>query len=400
MSLNIDAFKLSIVCRPSPARPSRVKTHIFGVPRVPCHPRRSSKRAVARRSRVAATPQAPSPEIYSGVADDTWVKNKEEYMQMYRMSVEDPTTFWRDLAVKDFYWEVSPNEDHVTWNFDLDVGPIQSQWFVGGKTNVCYNALDRHVQSGHGDQIAFLFEGNDPGRESSMTYAEVLARVSQVANWLRSQGVEKGDAVAIYMPMVCELPIAMLACARIGAVHSVVFGGFSAEALASRLEDCEAKVLITASGVKRGSKGIDLKAIVDAGCEISSSRGHEVKKVLVYGNDDFAPLSQMHVVAGRDVLWQDVVASQSTECAVQWMEAEDPLFLLYTSGSTGKPKGVLHTTAGYMVAAATTTKYTFAMQPGDVFWCTADCGWITGHSYCESLTILSIRSNSILFRPM
>lgn len=341
-------------------------------------------RGVSRGSVLHAAVKAPPPETYSDIADSAWIKNKEEYMEMYEKSIRDPAKFWKELAVENFYWEKEPDDNHVQWNFDINNGPISSAWFLGGRTNICYNALDRHVAAGYGDELAFIFEGNDRGRDGSMTFAQVLEEVCRVANWLKSHGVRKGDSVAIYMPMICELPIAMLACARIGAVHSVVFGGFSAEALASRLEDCNAAVLITASGVRRGPKLIDLKSISDAGCKIAADRGHHVGKVLTFGNEDYGSFEDIHLVAGRDVIWQDVIPSQSTECPVEWMDAEDPLFLLYTSGSTGKPKGVLHTTAGYMVAAATTTKYTFAMQPGDVFWCTADCGWITGHSYCES----------------
>ena len=316
---------------------------------------------------------------YEETAKDAWVKDLQEYQAMYKRSIDDPNGFWRDVAVEHFFWETEPDLEHVSFNFDVRKGPIFSNWFKGGRTNLCYNALDRHVKDGNGDRACFIFEGNDVGRTYTMTYSEVLNQVSQVANWLRSVGVGKGDTVALYMPMICELPIAMLACARIGAIHSVVFGGFSAEALASRVVDCKAKVLVTATGVMRGKKSINLSAIARNGLDIAEKEGHVVPHVLMYHNMD-PPLAEL--VPSEDCLvWQDVIPSQSTECPVEWMDAEDPLFLLYTSGSTGKPKGVLHTTAGFMVYSGTTSRITFAMQPGDVFWCTADCGWITGHSY-------------------
>ena len=297
---------------------------------------------------------------------------------MYARSVQQPAEFWREIALENFHWETPPAEDHFSYNFDMNKGPIHSTWFQGGRTNICYNALDRHVLAGHGDQICFLFEGNDPANHGEMTYKQVLDETCRVANWLLSQGVKKGDAVAIYMPMVSELPIAMLACARIGAVHSVVFGGFSAEALADRIQDCESRVIITASGVMRATKKIDLKSIADAACKTCASRGFQVESALVYHNHDAGSRDSMVLVSGRDVVWQDVIPTQSSDAAVQWVDAEHPLFLLYTSGSTGKPKGVVHSTGGFMVYTATTAKYSFAMQAGDRFWCTADCGWITG----------------------
>ena len=335
-------------------------------------------------SNTTTTTMLQSPPVhfdkdgYERVSQSALVKNMEEYRAMYDKSVTDPNGFWRDIALENFYWETLPDEKHMSFNFDVRKGPIYSSWFAGGRTNICYNALDRHVQEGHGDRTCLIFEGNDVGRTYSMTYAQVLDEVSRVANWLRSVGVGKGDTVALYMPMVCELPIAMLACARIGAIHSVVFGGFSADALASRMVDCKAKVLVTSTAVMRGKKAINLSSIARHGLEIAAKEGHAVPHVLMHHNKD--PSLDISPKEG-DVVWQDVIPQQSAQCEVEWMDAEDPLFLLYTSGSTGKPKGVLHTTAGYMVYAATTSKYSFAMQPGDVFWCTADCGWITGHSY-------------------
>eukprot|EP00879_Flechtneria_rotunda_P010550 GHRR01011030.1.p1 GENE.GHRR01011030.1~~GHRR01011030.1.p1 ORF type:complete len:632 (+),score=174.59 GHRR01011030.1:389-2284(+) len=299
---------------------------------------------------------------------------------MYRRSMEDPNGFWSDIA-QEYHWEKQWDEEHISYNFDVRNGPIHVEWFKGGLTNISYNALDRHVAAGRGDQVCFLWEGNDIGEDKKMTYNEVLEEVCKLANYLRSIGVGKSDAVSIYMPMVCELPIAMLACARIGAVHSVVFGGFSAEALAGRMEDCKAKVLITASGVMRGNKKIELKAIADAAHVMCAQAGHTVPTVVVYENNRAVPRLMASFVEGRDVWYADAVSGQASTCEVEWVDSEHPLFLLYTSGSTGKPKGVLHTTAGYMVYAATTTKYVFNMSPGDVYWCTADCGWITGHTY-------------------
>ena len=309
------------------------------------------------------------------------ITSKEEYEALYKRSIEDPNGFWRDIAIHEYYWQTQPPEEHASWNFDIRNGPIEIKWFSGGQTNISYNCLDRHVADGHGEHVAFLFEGNDVGKGHSMTYKQVLEEVCRVANWLRSVGVQKGDAVAIYMPMVCELPICMLACARIGAVHSVVFGGFSADALADRMIDCQAKVLITASGAKRGNKIIPLKATADHACVMCEERGLLVENRLIYSNDDDTPRSEWTENHKYDSIWQEAIPPQPTTADVEWVDAEHPLFLLYTSGSTGQPKGVLHSTGGYMVYAGTTSRDTFAMATNDVFWCTADCGWITGHSY-------------------
>lgn len=245
----------------------------------------------------------------------------------------------------------------------------------GGETNICYNAVDRHVAAGHGAQTALIFEGNDVNREKQLSYAELQQEVCRLANWMKANGIKKGDCVATYMPMILELPIAMLACARIGAVHSVVFGGFSAEALAGRIQDCKARVLLTCSGVMRGTKCVDLKKIADKAVDLCTKNNHTVDTVLVYENDNAVPAADCPFVEGRDKWWQSEVDVMPDTCEVEWVPAEHPLFLLYTSGSTGNPKGVLHTTAGYMVSAATTAKHVFNLSPGDVYWCTADCGW-------------------------
>eukprot|EP00793_Prasinoderma_coloniale_P003651 PRCOL_00003027-RA len=320
-----------------------------------------------------------------GFAETALVGSKEEYEAMWRESIDDPDAFWGRIA-DEFYWHKKPASvccpDN---NMDVTKGPIDIKWFEGGETNLCYNAVDRHVEAGNGDKVAFFWEGNDVDEDMKFTYAEVQVAVSRLANHLRSVGVKKGDRVVIYLPMICELPIAMLACARIGAVHSVVFGGFSAEALASRIIDSEANVLLTCTGVKRGPKSIGLKSIADAAMEICEKEGKPVGHCLCYDNERAMARADAGFVEGRDAWWQEAVAAQPEESEVEWVDSEHPSFLLYTSGSTGKPKGVLHTTGGYMVYTATTFKYVFdwneQQQKEGVFWCTADCGWITGHSY-------------------
>jgi len=300
-----------------------------------------------------------------------------------------------DIA-NEFHWETKWDEKNaVNYNFDVREGPIFVDFFKGGKTNICYNALDRHVKEGRGDTDALLWEGNDVGNSYKLSYAQVLDEVCKVANYLKSVGVKKGDNVIIYLPMLCELPIAMLACARIGAVHSVVFGGFSAEAVAQRVNASKAKVVLTCSSVKRGAKSIELKSIVDKACDIAGDLGHKVETVLCYDNADAVARADVPMKEGRDTFWQDSVAAMSNQCDAEWMDAEDPLFILYTSGSTGQPKGVVHSTGGYMVYAATTFKYVFDYQPGDVYWCTADCGWITGHTYLAYGPLLNGASNVV-----
>lgn len=322
----------------------------------------------------------PVPESFRARA---LIKSRHQYEEMYKQSIEDPSKFWGEIASQ-FYWKRKwdTSKPICSYNFDVRRGPISIEWFKGGYTNICYNALDKHVNEGRGDNVAMLWEGNQVGHEVRLTYEDVLRKTCQLANYLRKRGVKKGDRVCIYMPMVPELPIAMLACARIGAVHSVVFGGFSAESLAGRILDCQSDVLLSCSAVQRGNKSLNLKAIVDDALRICKQKENfQPGTCLIYDNANAVPRSKVKWVAGRDLWWQDEVKSCSTNADVEWMEAEDPLFLLYTSGSTGKPKGVLHTVGGYMVYTATSFKYVFDYQPGDIFWCTADCGWITGHSY-------------------
>eukprot|EP01060_Flectonema_neradi_P007444 TRINITY_DN15191_c0_g1_i1.p1 TRINITY_DN15191_c0_g1~~TRINITY_DN15191_c0_g1_i1.p1 ORF type:complete len:700 (+),score=183.54 TRINITY_DN15191_c0_g1_i1:148-2100(+) len=301
---------------------------------------------------------------------------------MYKESIEDPDTFWAKFA-ENFHWEKKWDKVRGEWNFKEGDKPISAKWFEGGTTNMCYNCIDKHVKDGKGDRIAYYYEPNDGEKDPrrSVTYAEVLKEVQLMANVLRKLGVKKGDRVAIYLPMILELPISMLACARIGAIHSVVFGGFAPESLSSRLIDSKAAVVITADGVNRGPKPLALKKVVDSAIKLTAEGSdHTVTDVVVVKR-----LGLPELVEWNDKIdhWYDEIKTTvEADCPVEWMEAEDPLFMLYTSGSTGTPKGVLHTTGGYMLGAWATVRYVFDLQEEtDVFWCTADCGWITGHTY-------------------
>ncbi|KAM0068390.1 putative acetate--CoA ligase [Helianthus debilis subsp. tardiflorus] len=313
-------------------------------------------------------------------AQQAHVPDFGKYQEMYTRSIEDPAGFWSEMA-DGFYWKKKWGQQVNSENLDITKGNIKIEWFMGGITNICYNCLDRNIESGNGEKIAIHWEGNDRGVDDSLTYNQLLDRVCQLANYLKENGVKKGDSVIIYLPMLMELPISMLACARIGAVHSVVFAGFSAESLEQRIIDCKPKIVITCNAVKRGTKVINLKDIVDSALSESSQNGVHVGLCLTYANETAMKREDTKWQKERDVWWQDVVPKCSTKCDVEWVDAEDPLFLLYTSGSTGKPKGVLHTTGGYMVYTAATFKYAFDYKPSDIYWCTADCGWITGHSY-------------------
>ncbi len=291
----------------------------------------------------------------------------DQYAKMYARSISDPDGFWLDQAER-LDWVAKPTKGGE-WSYD----PVDIKWFEDGTLNLCHNAVDRHIEAGRGDTTALIFEPDDPSMPArTLTYRELLTETIRMANALKSMGVTKGDRVTLYMPMVPEGVTAMLACARIGAVHSVVFGGFSPEALAGRITDCESRFVITADEGLRGGKPIALKANVDAALEID---GTDVSGVLVVKHTG----ADIVLVEGRDHWFDDVASEAAIAC--EPMAAEDPLFILYTSGSTGKPKGVLHTTGGYGVWVATTFHYTFDYQPGEVFWCTADIGWVTGHSY-------------------
>ena len=277
---------------------------------------------------------------------------------------------------------------HKEWTTILDWQLPFAKWFVGGTLNVSENCLDRHVAAGHGDQVAFFWEG-EPGDERRVTYQELLDETCRVANQLRALGVGKGDRVAIYMGMVPETVAAMLACARIGAPHSVVFGGFTAQSLLDRINDAQARVLITADGAWRRGAVVNLKAIADEALASTPSIEHVL--VLQRTNNDVA------MKDGRDLWWHETVARQSSECAAEVMDSEDLLYILYTSGTTGRPKGIMHTTGGYLTQVAYTHKYVFDLKPDtDVYWCTADVGWVTGHSYIV-YGPLANRATSVLY---
>ncbi|MES2984955.1 MAG: acetate--CoA ligase [Pseudomonadota bacterium] len=288
------------------------------------------------------------------------------YAAMYARSVRDPEGFWGDIA-NAFEW-VAPWSRVKNTSFE---GDVSIRWFEGGKLNITANCIDRHARTTP-QKTAILWEGDTPDEVRHISYGQLLDEVCKTANALKALGVKKGDRVTIYMPMVPEAAFAMLACARIGAVHSVVFAGFSADSLRGRIEDCASDIVITANKSRRGGKTIPLKETVDA-----AINGLPVRHVLVLN----LTADAVAMVPGRDVVWHDLVPNQPDSCVPEVMDAEDPLFILYTSGSTGTPKGLLHTIAGYMIYAATTTKYVFDLQPDDIYWCTADVGWITGHSY-------------------
>jgi len=294
----------------------------------------------------------------------------EQYLADYAASINDPEAFWGEKG-KIIDW-IKPYTK--VKNTSYDPGHIDIKWFEDGELNVSANCIDRHLAT-KGDQVAILWEGDSPDQDQSITYNELHKRVCKFSNALKSQGVQKGDVVCLYMPMTPEAAIAMLACTRIGAVHSIVFGGFSPEAIAGRIIDSKSKVVITADQGRRGGRAVPLKANVDEALE---KQGTDcVEKVIVFKNTggDVAWHEQ------RDLDWDTITEPQSEECEPTAMNAEDPLFILYTSGSTGTPKGVLHTTGGYLVYATMTFKYVFDYQEGDIYWCTADVGWITGHSY-------------------
>ncbi|MAX27168.1 MAG: acetate--CoA ligase [Phycisphaeraceae bacterium] len=301
-------------------------------------------------------------------AANAYVGSQAQYQQMYDQSIADPDKFWGEVASQ-FHWDRK-------WSRVRDydwTDKITTQWFTDGQTNICHNCLDRHLES-RGDQVAVLWEGNEPGEDAKLTYKQLHEEVCKFANVLKTLGVTKGDRVCLYMQMIPQAAVAMLACARIGAIHSVVFGAFSSDSLRDRVNDSLCKVIITQDTALRGAKNdIPMKANADKAAGQCPSIEHIIT-VKRTGNE-------VNMTSGRDVWYHEAMESASTDCPVEWLDAEDPLFILYTSGSTGKPKGVLHTTGGYMVWTATTFKYTFDYHDGDIWWCTADVGWITGHSY-------------------
>ena len=304
----------------------------------------------------------PPPAAFSAQA---WIGSPAEYERLYRWSVDDPAGFWGEQAGQ-LDWFTPPSTV-------LEGAGAEARWFAGGRLNLCHNCVDRHAFGNRAEKIALLWEG-EPGEVRRLTYAELHAAVQRFANVLKGAGVRKGDRVAIYMGMVPELAIALLACARLGAVHSVIFGGFAAHAIADRVNDSDCRVLITQDLSYRRGAAIQLKKIADEALE----RCPGLARVLVFQR---APEAQTPMRAGRDLWWHEAMAAAEPDCPAEPMEAEDPLFILYTSGTTGKPKGLVHTTGGYAVGTYLTTKYNFDLHDADVYFCTADIGWITGHSY-------------------
>jgi acetyl-CoA synthetase len=303
----------------------------------------------------------PPPAAFAAAAR---CRNLAEYRRLYEWSILDPEGFW-GRAAEDFHW-------FRKWDRVLEWNLPHAKWFLGATTNISYNCLDRHLSGPRRDKIALLFEG-EPGDQRTLTYAQLHGEVCKFANALKALGVRKGDRVCVYMPMVPELPIALLACARIGAPHSVVFGGFSSHALVDRINDAQASVVITADGGWRRGMVIELKPAVDEAVQHTSS----VRKVVVLRRAGNAVTMQ----SGRDHWWHELVEAASADCPAEQLDSEHPLYILYTSGTTGKPKGIVHTTGGYMVGAALTMRYVFDLREDDIFWCTADIGWVTGHSY-------------------
>ena len=293
--------------------------------------------------------------------------DRDTYEKWYEQSINDPDTFWADRAREFLDWK-TPWDTVSDWDFNEG----RATWFQGATLNVCYNCVDRHLPE-RANQTAIIWEGDEPDQDKHISYQQLFEEVSKFGNVLKSRGVKKGDRVVIYMPMIPEAAYAMLACARIGAIHSVVFGGFSPEALKDRIQDAGACAVITADEGVRGGKAIPLKVNADKAMA-STDSVHTCLTVQRTGGD-------IDWQADRDVWYHEAMAEASSDCEPEWVDAEDPLFTLYTSGSTGKPKGVVHTTAGYLLNTALTHKYVFDYHEGDIYWCTADVGWITGHSY-------------------
>ena len=309
----------------------------------------------------------------SGFSARAHLKSMEDYQRLYDESVNDPEGFWARMAKQELVWS-KPWEKVLDWQVPF------AKWFVGGQLNVTYNCLDRHLATPIADKAALVWEG-EPGEERTLTYRQLHSEVCRFANVLKEQGIQAGDRVLIYMPMVPEAAVAMLGCARIGAVHSVVFGGFSAHSVADRIFDSQAKLVITADGGYRRGAVVALKQNVDEALTLKNPQGElltrTIERVIVLRRTG----SEVAWQGGRDVWWHEAMARVSDQCPAEPMDSEAPLFILYTSGSTGKPKGILHTTGGYLLYTKLTSRYVFDLQDQDIYWCTADVGWVTGHSY-------------------
>jgi acetyl-CoA synthetase len=316
------------------------------------------------------------------------VRSLDEYKKMWERSIKDPSGFWGDMAAEMIDWFKKWDGPVEEYSFKDD---IYLRYFVGGKLNVAYNCLDRHLKTWRKNKAALIFQGEPLEESETLTYQQLHREVCKFANVLKKSGVRKGDRVAIYLPMIMELPIAMLACARIGAIHSIVFGGFSAEALRDRIQDCKAETLVTCNWGYRSGKVLSSKTNADAAVAQCPS----IKRCIVVNRIDKATSMK----EGRDFWWHELMQDASPVCEPEWMDSEDPLFILYTSGSTGKPKGVLHTTAGYLLFTMMTMKYVFDIRDEDVYWCTADIGWVTGHSYIV-YGPLGVGATSIVFESV
>ena len=301
------------------------------------------------------------------VAKNAFIDN-EKYLEMYQRSIDDPEGFWEEQGKRINWIKPYTKVKDVSYAHD----DVHIKWYYDGTLNACANCIDRHLST-RGDQVAIIWEGDDPKDDKKLTYNELHEEVSKFANAMKNLGVKKGDRVTIYLPMIPEIAVAVLACARIGAVHSVIFGGFSPDSIAGRIQDCDSTVVITSDEGVRGGRPIPLKGNTDAALD----QCPDVTTCIVVNRTG----ADINWVEGRDHWYHDIMADASPDCPPEEMSAEDPLFILYTSGSTGKPKGVLHTTGGYMVYASMTHQYVFDYHDGDIYWCTADVGWITGHSY-------------------